>query len=56
MDLSFKEVILLMEMEQEDFQFMVVLLMIKVLQENIHVQDYYQWQIVEEIQIQVNFL
>jgi hypothetical protein len=39
-----------------DIQYMVELLMIKILLENIRVLDYFLWLIVEEIRTLVNFL
>jgi len=45
-----------MAMALVDILFMVEHLMIKIFQESIPVQGYFQWQIVDAIQIQVNFL
>ena len=41
-------------MEKEENQFMVNFLMMKILKEDMLVLDYYQWEMLEEIQIQVN--
>ena len=51
-----KEEILHTAMVQGDSPYMEDPSMIKLSPENIPVQDYYQWQTVEEIQTQVNFL
>jgi hypothetical protein len=44
-----------MEMEQAGIQYMAVYSMMKISIENIQVLVCYQWQIMAEIQIQVNF-
>jgi hypothetical protein len=56
MDLLFKEVTLVIQGAREAIQFTDEHLLIKIFLELILVLDYYQWQIVEEILIPLNFL